>query len=107
MFGVKLNSINPYNSKSEKMQTSVFLKKLTCFDVRSIQPKQMKNLEENYIQKKILNVDQLSKVGKPCAQLCTWILSQITLYEYLKNWILIEQQRVQNDKELDEVVDNC
>lgn len=67
MFGVKINSMNPYNIKSEKMQTSIFLKKLTCFDVRSIQPKQMKNLEENYIQKKILDVEQLSWVGKPCA----------------------------------------
>ena len=66
----------------------------------------MKNLEENYIQKKILNVEQLSWVGKPCAQLCTWILNQINLYEYLKNWILVEQQRIVNEKELEGAFEN-
>ena len=75
MFGVKMNSMNPYNTKSEKIQTSLFLKKLTCFDVRTISAKRIKILEENYIQKKILNVEQLQKVGKPCAQLCSWILA--------------------------------
>jgi hypothetical protein len=35
----------------------------------------MKNLEENYIQKKIINIDELARVGKPCAAMGNWIFS--------------------------------
>jgi len=68
--------------------------------VKNITVKQMKNIEKNYIQKDILNIDRVATAGKHATQLCIWILAQLNMYNYLKDWLIIEEKRIKNEEEL-------
>ena len=60
----------------------------------------MKKIEQNYTSKDLLNIDRVATAGKHAIQICDWLLAQLDMYNYLKDWISIEEKRVKNEEEL-------